>query len=258
MKQYHTNSVNTKAAHLGFYLVLGLCIAMIAVSCWFAYTQTADNIASELNSAIEKTLEPPVRSFSGLERETALPTERPTESRPVSVNSHAEEAVQAPIQETALMETEPAVPETEAETASSERRMQTPVGGKLLAPFSNGELVKSQTTGIWQTHNGVDISCETGADIAAAASGIVCDVTDDPLWGICVTIDHQNTVCTRYCGLDANLDVSVGDAVEAGMVIGRAGNSVEVENAMEPHIHFEVIQDGHYLDPVICARMAQH
>ena len=58
-----------------------------------------------------------------------------------------------------------------------------------LNPFSDGELIKSETTGTWQTHNGVDLSCAAGADVFAIDTGTVSKVCSDALWGYTVTID---------------------------------------------------------------------
>ena len=37
-----------------------------------------------------------------------------------------------------------------------------PLKGKIINPFSNGELVKSETLGYWETHDGVDIKGKVG------------------------------------------------------------------------------------------------
>ena len=80
-----------------------------------------------------------------------------------------------------------------------------PIEGEILNPFSNFELVKSKTTGVWQTHNGVDISGNLGDEIKAMTSGTVIEVTEDALWGVCVTIDHGNGITARYCNLNKAL-----------------------------------------------------
>ena len=51
------------------------------------------------------------------------------------------------------------------ESSKAEVDIQTqpnvmPVNGEILEPFSNGELVKSETLGYWKTHDGVDIKAD--------------------------------------------------------------------------------------------------
>ena len=119
----------------------------------------------------------------------------------------------------------------------------------ILNPFSDGELIKSETTGTWQTHNGVDLSCAAGADVFAIDTGTVSKVCSDALWGYTVTIDHDNGVTSRYCGLDGSLEVREGDTVQTGQKIGVTGASPDLESALEPHLHLEVQKSGVYVDP---------
>ncbi|MFR3812076.1 MAG: peptidoglycan DD-metalloendopeptidase family protein [Ruminococcus callidus] len=109
--------------------------------------------------------------------------------------------------------------------------------------------MKSETTGTWQTHNGVDLSCAAGADVFAIDTGTVSKVCSDALWGYTVTIDHDNGVTSRYCGLDGSLEVREGDTVQTGQKIGVTGASPDLESALEPHLHLEVQKSGVYVDP---------
>lgn len=119
----------------------------------------------------------------------------------------------------------------------------------ILNPFSDGELVKSETTGTWQTHNGVDLSCAAGSDVFAIDTGTVSEVCSDALWGYTVTIDHDNGITSRYCGLDGTLEVREGDTVQTGQKLGVTGANPDLESAAEPHLHLEVKKGGAYVDP---------
>ena len=99
-------------------------------------------------------------------------------------------------------------PETQPEAEAPAHHLTAPLTEyTVLAPFSDGELVKSETTGTWQTHNGVDLACEAGSDVYAIDIGTVSSVCNDALWGYTVTINHDNGVTSRYCGLDGSLEV---------------------------------------------------
>ena len=125
-------------------------------------------------------------------------------------------ATTAPATETAATAAE-TVPETAPPEETPVHQLTPPLADfAILNPFSDGELIKSETTGTWQTHNGVDLSCAAGADVFAIDTGTVSKVCSDALWGYTVTIDHDNGVTSRYCGLDGSLEVREGDTVQTG------------------------------------------
>ncbi len=242
MKNTNTSESKSKYGNLGFYLVLALCTAMIGVSCWFAYTQTAENLSIQLDSALESA-----NDLAAAMPETNIPR---TETQPTT----QEPAYVPPVKtETTAAPAAAVTPETTAAaTRPSADEIQTayPIVGEVIGAFSKGELVKSATTGVWQTHNGVDIAAASGDEVRAVSKGVVEAVEEDPLWGVCVTIDHQNGITSRYCNLNADLSVNTGDNVECGTVIGSVGESADVESALPSHLHFEIKQGNMYLDPV--------
>lgn len=125
-----------------------------------------------------------------------------------------------------------------------------PIEGEVLNEFSGGELVKSKTTGAWQTHNGVDIAASLGDAVASAGSGTVSAVDNDPLWGIIVTVDHGNGIITRYSNLNEGVTVQVGQEVSGGEEIGAVGETADIETAEKSHLHFEVIKNGSFVNPI--------
>lgn len=246
MKEYYSKT-NKKSGRLSLVLVMLLCAAMIGASCWFAYTQTAKEITLDLNSVLEEG------QLAANAPETALPRPAATTVRPTEPPATKPPAATAPPENRAAAviyapsQTTETVTETIALAVTSRRY---PAEGDLMQPYSGGELVKSPTTGVWQTHNGMDIAAALGDAVYPVEAGIVCAVKDDALWGICVTIDHRNGYFSRYCGLNAGLNVSEGDEVTITDAIGAVGDTADVESAMESHLHFEVLQGEHYIDPV--------
>lgn len=125
-----------------------------------------------------------------------------------------------------------------------------PVNGEILQPFSGGELVKSETLGIWKTHDGVDIAAERGTPVRAMNRGEVTAVAEDPLWGNTVIIDHGSGLMGYYYNLSSGVAVKEGDSVQAGQTIGAVGDSAEIEAAMASHLHFGLKKNGEWIDPV--------
>ena len=123
-----------------------------------------------------------------------------------------------------------------------------PIEGEVIWEYSNGELVKSETLGVWKTHDGMDIAASEGTDVKAACAGKVKEIKDDPLWGICVVIDHGDGYETHYYGLDKALDVKEGGDVESEQKIGVTG-TIDCESKLAPHLHFAVKQSGKWISP---------
>lgn len=287
MKQSASKTKKGKIQHLSFYLVMLLCMAMVSVACWFAYSQTKNQLIMELDSAVnsagdvkvmemetaipkntrpvidtepEDETDPEIRSGARPrtepETEPELETEAvagiqplqtaPTEAQPftqsVAIIDAPETAPETEFQELTETQTEPAFHSTEPACY--------PLDGEILESFSNGELVKSATTGVWQSHNGIDIAGTLGDAVCAMNAGIVENIENHPLWGVTITIDHQNGIYSRYCNLNTGITVNAGDKVEAGTVIGALGDTADIESAMETHLHFEVLRGEVYLDPI--------
>ena len=96
-------------------------------------------------------------------------------------------------------------------------------------------------------HNGLDIIALQGSPVLAAADGTVKSVTHSGKGaGNVVEISHEGGYVTRYAHLSV-ISVTAGQRVERGRKIGTVGMS---GNAYAPHLHYEVMKDGVWLDPV--------
>lgn len=125
-----------------------------------------------------------------------------------------------------------------------------PVKGEVIREFAPDSLVYSETLKEWITHNGVDIKADKTSVVTAACDGKITAIKNDPRYGLTVIIEHQNGYKTVYANLLTTEYVVEGEDVTAGQTIGTIGNSANFEIADDYHLHFEVIKDGEYLDPV--------
>lgn len=126
-----------------------------------------------------------------------------------------------------------------------------PVDGEISNPYSNGELVKSETLGVWKTHDGCDILCPLGTDVKSMSQGVVTEITDDPLWGVSVVVEQNNGLWVQYCGLAKELMVKAGQEIKQGEIIGKTGDTCQVEIVQQPHLHLGVKQGGQWVDPML-------
>lgn len=95
-------------------------------------------------------------------------------------------------------------------------------------------------------HAGLDFRAETGANIRATGAGTVTVASNSGGYGNMVEIDHGKGITTRYGHMSAIL-VKVGDRIEPGDVIGRAGST---GRSTGPHIHYEVRRNDQAIDPM--------
>ena len=97
-----------------------------------------------------------------------------------------------------------------------------------------------------KTHTGIDIGAGHGASILAAQSGTVLRAGWNSGYGNYVVIDHGGGVQPLYGHCSALL-VSSGQSVSRGQQIALVG-STGVSTG--PHLHFEVLINGSYTDPM--------
>lgn len=125
-----------------------------------------------------------------------------------------------------------------------------PVEGEVSHPFSEGELVKSETLGVWKTHDGCDILCELGTDVKSMSEGVVKEIKDDPLWGVYVIVEQSNGLDVQYCGLAKELNVKAGQEVKQGEILGKTSDTNQCEISQQPHLHLAVKQSGEWINPL--------
>jgi murein DD-endopeptidase MepM/ murein hydrolase activator NlpD len=81
--------------------------------------------------------------------------------------------------------------------------------------------------------------------------GKVTAIKNDPRYGTTVIIEHVNGFETRYANLLTAEFVNVGENVTKGQTIGTVGNTATFEILDDYHLHFEILKDGEYQDPLI-------
>lgn len=218
MKKFLENTaLGKKLGAKGLYITLGACILAAGGAGLAAYTKTVNDLNDKIVITDSSS------SAADLQADNKKDDVSKEESSSISEDSLKD------------VQTQPNV---------------MPINGEILNPFSNGELVKSETLGVWKTHDGVDIKGDLGAQVKAMNKGKVTKVWEDPLMGYSVTIDHGNGIIGYYCNLSKEMNVSEGDQVNAGEVIGAIGDTAESEIAELSHLHFALKKNGSWIDPI--------
>lgn len=101
-------------------------------------------------------------------------------------------------------------------------------------------------------HTGLDIGGKDmkGSPVVSAKQGTVSHVSVAGKhsyvgYGSYVIVDHGDDIITLYAHLDT-ITVTVGQVLEKGEQLGTVG---ETGAATEPHLHFEIREDGRHLNP---------
>lgn len=96
------------------------------------------------------------------------------------------------------------------------------------------------------THKGHDWAVDTGTKVMASAEGIVEKAYFSDSYGYNVLINHENGIKTRYAHL-SQLNVIEGQHVKQKQTIGLSGTTGD---STGPHLHFEVIENGKFCNPL--------
>lgn len=123
-----------------------------------------------------------------------------------------------------------------------ENRYLWPVHGRISSYFGRRNL----GMGTSNFHRGLDVAAPTGTVITAARAGTVSFAGWSGSYGYLVRIRHAGNEETWYAH-QSRIDVSVGQYVEQGQVVGRVGST---GLSTGPHLHFEIRRGGRALDPL--------
>jgi hypothetical protein len=116
-----------------------------------------------------------------------------------------------------------------------------PRSTRITGPFGEKRVFNGE---LQSRHWGVDLAGDVGAPVRVAGRGRVAIARDLYYAGNAIYIDHGLGVFSGYYHL-SQIDVTEGDVVERGQVIGRVGATGRVTG---PHLHWSFFAGGERLD----------
>ena len=119
--------------------------------------------------------------------------------------------------------------------------LKKPVPGGVTSPFGGRRVFNGKPRA---PHKGTDMRSPEGASVLAVADGTVLLAEPQYFGGNTVYIDHGQGVISTYAHLSA-FDVSPGQSVRRGQVIGRSGSTGRVTG---PHLHLGFLVQGVAVD----------
>ncbi|MFC4003733.1 M23 family metallopeptidase [Prauserella oleivorans] len=136
-----------------------------------------------------------------------------------------------------------------ASGSTSAPQMNASGSGGAVLP-AHGTLTSTYGARWGTVHYGIDIANSIGTPIYSTLPGEVISSGPASGFGMWVRVQHDGGLITVYGHINESL-VSVGQRVGAGQQIATIGNRGQ---STGPHLHFEVHEGGHKIDPLVWLR----
>ncbi|MDS1029699.1 M23 family metallopeptidase [Bacillota bacterium LX-D] len=130
------------------------------------------------------------------------------------------------------------------EAAFDPAAMRCPLNGEILQSYG---VSYSKSYGDYRLHSGLDIKGAPGAEVVAAYAGTVQKVQQLSGGGQEITLLHDQNWKTVYSSLNTNL--TEGTSVPKGAIVGYLNGNNPKEENLQPHLHFELSNNGQPVDP---------
>lgn len=118
-----------------------------------------------------------------------------------------------------------------------------PLKGRISGVFGSQRILNGEPK---TPHSGLDVAAPAGTPVRAPADGVVRLADSDMYFeGGLILLDHGHWLESAFLHL-SRLDVTVGQAVKKGDIIGAVGMT---GRATGPHLHWSVKWTGRLVDP---------
>lgn len=131
-----------------------------------------------------------------------------------------------------------------------EQSLAWPLNGDIILPYSMDTTVYYETLQVYKCNPGILISGTEGANVVSAYDGVVESITEDKEHGTVVTVNMGNGYTTSY-GQLMNINVSEGEEVVLGQVLGEVAPVTAYYTEEGTHLYFDMKKDGEPINPIL-------
>ena len=224
------------------YIMAGVSFCLAAIAVGIVYSKTVNRV--EENLTMTKTT-----------YQVGLNQQGETDPRPTEATSaKVTESTTAATTSEKYITTKPVARVTESAVNATttvkteEQSFMLPCDGKIIREYSPEIPVYCETMEDWRTHSGVDFAVKEDEEVLSVGKGKVSKVLVDSVYGYTVEVDYGDFIA-RYCGLEQGTCVGIDQLLNKGDSIGKVA-TVPCESKSGKHLHFEIIRNGDYADPI--------
>lgn len=123
-----------------------------------------------------------------------------------------------------------------------------PVQGEIIIPYSPDHGVYYHTLDQFGTSDAIVLGSAVGAEVRAAAKGVVVSIEEDVRTGTTVTLALGNNTSLVYGQLEI-ADLQEGDVVDAGECLGTVAEPTRYYVVEGPNLYFQVKEGDESVDP---------
>lgn len=243
MDQNKKNKVKDFFRKEGFYLVLFVCLCVVATVA--AFTIRKNSVAKEQNKANNELSLNEVEDNNSSETDSNFNKQNAerVENNDELANSNEESLSEPEVasvddevatndqEEVAENQTTEITQEEVADVSAgtdTEVVLSLPIDGNVAISRDFGKMIRTyvdETRSEDTSRRGIDINAAVGTVVKSAAEGKVEEVSSNTTDGTYVVIAHANGLKTKYTNLSEEVKVAVGDVVSTGTEIGTVGNT---------------------------------
>lgn len=123
----------------------------------------------------------------------------------------------------------------------------TPVNAAYTLGYN--AVYANDTLGWVYRHYALDFAAQEGENVSAMTDGTVTEISLSKETGNYILVDHGKGLVSCYRFVEPKEGLKAGDKVKAGDFIGTVAANYGSEAHSGAHLHFEVKQDGKFVDP---------
>lgn len=226
-------------------LVLAFVVSVYNAGTGSEINEEEQQLKTDENTGAAAVAKNDVKSY----KEMTTTTEKAAEA--TTARKSAEVTTKKSTQEQSTTQKQAAVVSDEPQYTlfDDSREMSWPVEGQIIMDYSVDTAVYDKTLDQYRTNDSICISAAADTEVTAAADGIVEAVSNDRVNGNRVVLNHGNGWKTTYSQLRNDIDVTEGEVVCEGDVIGRVGTPTAYSEALGTHLAFTVSKDEGCIDP---------
>lgn len=233
----------------GFYLVVLICVAAIALSGLYLFRSVGNSLNPGEDQPVGGTADISSPAPTASPSLTVKPSASPSPSVPSPSPAVTPKPAPSPSPSVSPSPSPSSQPTVAPSPSPAPLVFTWPVSGSIIGDYSVEALAYDVTMGDWRTHSGIDIAAPIGTQVMATASGTVKAVYEDDLLGTTVVVDHGNGLVSLYSNLTTVPAVKAGATVSTGTVIGAVGRTATSESRQDPHLHFSMLKNDKAVNP---------